>query len=292
MKRPRLEMPIDLPGVTETIHLGRYNQTAASGGLGEHSHGNAMEFCLLLRGRQTYLVGDEPYTLAGGDVFVTFPGETHGTGPLPQEKGVLYWLILELPSARQRLLNLPEAESAALVNALRSLPRRHFPGSSALRQHLDEVTRLWLGGPSSLKSLKLAHHLVGFLIALVETARSGLPFGNRAASLAPIRSYIAGHLEDPLPIALLAEHAGLSLSRFKARFREEHGMPPGEFVVRSRVSEAVRRLRETDQPITRIAFDLGFSSSQYFATVIKRYTLKSPSDVRRTAGRIAGQASA
>jgi AraC-like DNA-binding protein len=51
--------------------------------------------------------------------------------------------------------------------------------------------------------------------------------------------------------------------------------------LRARVVRAEQLLRETERPITHIAHDLGFSSSQYFATVMKRYTRLSPSALRR-----------
>jgi AraC-like DNA-binding protein len=87
-------------------------------------------------------------------------------------------------------------------------------------------------------------------------------------------------LDEPLPLPALAAKAGLSLPRFKASFKEQFGVPPGEYVLRARVAEAVRRLRTTPQPVTRIAFDLGFSSSQYFATVVKRYAGRTPRELR------------
>jgi AraC-like DNA-binding protein len=37
--------------------------------------------------------------------------------------------------------------------------------------------------------------------------------------------------------------------------------------------------------VTEVAYDLGFSSSQYFATVFKRYTLVNPSQFHRPKSR-------
>ncbi len=60
-------------------------------------------------------------------------------------------------------------------------------------------------------------------------------------------------------------------------------MPPGEFILRCKVEHARRLLAEEASPITEIAFRLGFSSSQYFATVFKRYTNMTPREARREA---------
>ena len=42
----------------------------------------------------------------------------------------------------------------------------------------------------------------------------------------------------PADVPALAAQAGLSEARFKVRFKEEVGIPPGEYVLRARVDEA------------------------------------------------------
>ena len=85
-------------------------------------------------------------------------------------------------------------------------------------------------------------------------------------------------------MAEMARRVGLSVPRFHARFKEQFGMPPAEYLLRAKVTEACRQLRETRQPITAIAYKLGFSSSQYFATVVKRYTGQTPRALRAARG--------
>jgi AraC-like DNA-binding protein len=51
-----------------------------------------------------------------------------------------------------------------------------------------------------------------------------------------------------------------------------------------RVEEARRRLASPGASITTISYELGFSSSQYFATVVKRYTGRTPGQLRAVAG--------
>jgi len=274
---PKLILPLEVPGLPGPLQLGRYNQTVAHAALDDHRHEGAIEICLLLRGRQTYVVHGRAYEMKGGDVFLTFPGEVHSTGARPQEKGVLYWLILGLPRPGGAL---PGPGGAALARALRTLPRRHFAGDWRLREHCDAIMRLQLGPRDPLRAAATWHHVTGFLLRVVALARA--PDGTRRpASLQPVLDHIERHLDQPLPLPELAARAGLSLPRFKARFKEAHGVPPGEYVLRARVARARQLLRDTDLPITRIAFALGFSSSQYFATVLKRYTRQTPRALRQ-----------
>ncbi len=273
----KLILPLDVPGLPGPLQLGRYNQTAAHAALDAHRHEGAIEICLLLRGRQTYVVNGRAYEMKGGDVFLTFPGEVHSTGARPQEKGVLYWLILGLP---RRGGALPGPGGAALAQALRQLPRRHFAGDWRLQEHCDAIVRLQLGPPDPLRAAATWHHVSGFLLRVVGLACAD-DTTRRPASLRPVLDHIDRHLDQPLPLPELAAKAGLSLPRFKARFKDEHGVPPGEYVMRARVARAQQLLRNTNLPITQIAFPLGFPSSQYFATVMKRYLRQTPRALRQ-----------
>ena len=51
--------------------------------------------------------------------------------------------------------------------------------------------------------------------------------------------------------------------------------------IRLRIERARLLLAETDMPITMIAADLGYSSSQHFATSFRRDTGTTPSRYRR-----------
>jgi AraC-like DNA-binding protein len=259
------------------LQLGRYNYISAKSGLREHRHRSAIEICFLVKGRQTYRVGGEYHSLRGGDVFVTFPDETHSTGGLPEGKGILYWMVLAMPEKGRSFLGLPDQEGAALARALRGLGRRHFRGSPKMKEHLDAFTRIFHESRGALRSCAMTNHAAAFLLEVLACER--MPDSAKPArSLAPVLEHIRSNPGEALGIPELARRAGFSEARFKARFKQETGIPPGEFVLRTRIDEARRRLIAGRDPITRIAFDLGFSSSQYFATVFRRFTGMSPSE--------------
>ena len=89
--------------------------------------------------------------------------------------------------------------------------------------------------------------------------------------------YIDDHLLDGLSIERLADLINLSTSRFKHRFKKEVGIPPGEFIARKKVAFAKDHYRQYTS-IQSLAFSLGFSSSNYFASVFKKFTGSTPSD--------------
>jgi AraC-like DNA-binding protein len=89
------------------------------------------------------------------------------------------------------------------------------------------------------------------------------------------------HLHESLSLKRLAGLVGLSPSHFLARFRREFGVPPSDYVWRLKISRAMELLKQPNASITQIAFNLGFSSSQHFATAFKRYAGINPARYRR-----------
>jgi AraC-like DNA-binding protein len=86
-------------------------------------------------------------------------------------------------------------------------------------------------------------------------------------------------------LAELAAEAELSPSRFKSKFKAQIGIAPHEFILRCKMEAAKQMFLERRKTGTDTAMDLGFSSSQYFATVFRRFTRQTPIEfcVRRSA---------
>lgn len=91
-------------------------------------------------------------------------------------------------------------------------------------------------------------------------------------------------LADPaenFTVGEMADSIGLNPGVFGKKFRKETGMSPADFVRRVKLEESVRLMREESRNVTETAYSLGFSSSQYFATIFKKYFGRTPKEFRK-----------
>jgi transcriptional regulator GlxA family with amidase domain len=92
------------------------------------------------------------------------------------------------------------------------------------------------------------------------------------ATTAATRDWALEELHRSLPLAELAAHARMSVRTFCRRFRDEVGMPPGQWLTQQRVGHARRLLETTDLPVDQVAAQAGFGTAvslrQHLATTI------------------------
>lgn len=93
---------------------------------------------------------------------------------------------------------------------------------------------------------------------------------------------IAGHLDAPLPLAVLAETASLSPFHFHRVYRAIAGETVQETLRRVRMMRAGYQLRLDQRSVTDIALDAGYESSEGFARAFRQSFGIAPSLYRRT----------
>jgi transcriptional regulator GlxA family with amidase domain len=108
-------------------------------------------------------------------------------------------------------------------------------------------------------------------------------------SLEPTRSWAAERLSEPLDVAAMARHAGVSSRTCARRFREDAGTTPLQWLLARRVLEARRLLEESELPVETIAWRCGFGSAVSLRDHFRRATATTPTAYRRTFA-VVGQA--
>ena len=101
-------------------------------------------------------------------------------------------------------------------------------------------------------------------------------------SLERTRRWILEHLNEPLTVDMLAQHASVSRRTFARRFAAETGTTPLQWILAQRVLLARRLLETTDEPIARVASLAGFGDPLSLRQHFARATETSPVAYRRT----------
>jgi transcriptional regulator GlxA family with amidase domain len=78
----------------------------------------------------------------------------------------------------------------------------------------------------------------------------------------------------------LAEASGISQAHFARCFKQAFGIPPHRYLLTRRIERATALLRDTDLPVTEIAFQTGWQSLGTFGRIFRDITGQSPSESR------------
>ena len=103
----------------------------------------------------------------------------------------------------------------------------------------------------------------------------------RREGLRELQAYIDAHPADDLSVAALARRVSMSPRHFSRVFTQQTGMPPGQYVERSRAQAARRLLELTDDAQDRIARASGLGTPETLYRVFRRHWRVAPGDYRR-----------
>jgi len=126
----------------------------------------------------------------------------------------------------------------------------------------------------------------GAVIGLIATIQKHPGLSHLSALGGEIRAvveHIQAHLGEPLRISALARLAGISARQIERRFHSATGMSPTDFIVRARLAEACRLLRETASAIGQIALETGFYDQSALTRLFRKHLGMTPGEFRRPA---------
>jgi AraC-like DNA-binding protein len=83
--------------------------------------------------------------------------------------------------------------------------------------------------------------------------------------------WIENHLGSGIALPELAAISGFSVWYMQTVFRATTGMAIGRYIRERKLTEAVYRLRQTDNRVLDIAVEFGFNSQSQFTTLFKKY---------------------
>jgi len=245
----------------------------------------------LAKGRTRWQIDGSEFDVMEGDLVWILPGQLFNGIESSEGIPIRVEMIEALSGSRSdtmvilERLGVPAADAPLLEQALVLPERQKVHGGEPLKSLFGDLVRRGHGR----SSLEVLHHRAGLLRFL-----TGLACGNLSGEVEP-DGFLSGserrverfleeleaRCEDEWSLELMAITAGLKRSRFGLICRRLTGESPMVFLNRLRIRKGRRMLRETELPVTRVAFDCGFSSSQYFAKMFRRFQGMEPSHYRK-----------
>lgn len=90
-------------------------------------------------------------------------------------------------------------------------------------------------------------------------------------------AYIEKNLHEEIPQSKVADHCGMTPFQFSRQFKQTYGVTFQEFVIRRRITEAVRLLKNPSASVTDVCYTVGFRDLSYFTRTFRRYVGMTPS---------------
>lgn len=113
--------------------------------------------------------------------------------------------------------------------------------------------------------------------AIPEENRIRGPRGQGPLTLGPALSYVESSYRGKISSAAAAERCGLTPFQFSRLFKETYGLTFREYVLRFRIREACRLLKNPNAQVADVAHLVGFGDPSYFGKMFRRFTNMSPS---------------
>jgi transcriptional regulator GlxA family with amidase domain len=98
--------------------------------------------------------------------------------------------------------------------------------------------------------------------------------------LAPLRTWLLGHLTEPIDLDTIAGSAGMSRRTLVRRFREETGTSPMAWLTDARLDRARELLELTDEPVENLGRLTGLGSPASMRAIFHRRLGTSPYEYR------------
>lgn len=255
---------------------------------GLHAH-EFTEIVIITAGCGVHMTGKETYPLNAGDAFVIGGSRQHDYHSM--ERLCLVNILFQPEKLNLRTFDLRTLPGYHALFTLEPAWRRRHQFNGRLRltpaelsvvmAFVDLLEEELVTRASGFKFMATASfmQIVGYLSRCYARAKNS---DSRALlRIGAAISHLETNHQEPIDLDQLARIAHMSNRNFIRSFQAAMGSSPIAYVIQLRVNRGASLLRRTESSVTEIAFQVGFTDSNYFARQFRKLLGVTPSQYRQ-----------
>lgn len=234
-----------------------------------HFHSN-IEIAYCFSGKQTIKIGENRYTLKGGDAAIIFPNIVHEYIEYPDSGSEQTEVIAVV--VNNKLI------AGAIAGFLSNSPKNPIVENELISENVRFAFKKVLDSKNDMALLGWTYIILSELLDVVTLTPS-----DKDLELAPkIIDYIDANFKEPLSINHLANVFGYSPSYIAHVFCDQLKIPFRTYLGSVRSEYAATLIKTTQKNLTEIAYDSGFLSLNTFCRCFKKHFFMTPSQYKKT----------
>ncbi|SLM61637.1 MULTISPECIES: HTH-type transcriptional activator RhaS [Dickeya] len=247
------------------------------GAFPEHYH-DFWEIVLVEQGAGVHVFNDQPFALCSGAVFFVRDNDRH---LFEQVESLHLTNVLYRSPRGFRFLSdiapfLPYGANGEWLG--------QWQVNTATQQQVKQLIMQLAALSASDKAEHVATSESLFLQILVLLRQKCFRTeadGSEQQGIQALLGWLQHNFCDDVDWETLADRFSLSLRTLHRQLKQHTGMTPQRYLNRLRLLEARRRLQQSDDSITTIAHDCGFSDSNHFSTQFRKAFSLAPKALRQ-----------
>jgi len=239
-------------------------------------------------GRFGWMVDDKNYVLFPGDLAIVLPGQRFGGEKDFLDLGTVVWLHLDVHSAGPAGKQKNNNWCVFTESEWRAISRILFMNPGTVLSRVKEIGTVLQTMQVELLSQEIGfitrtNHLIHELMILATRQLTQQNSSRRdfPQSFMKLEQALRENLLHQWTVDEMAALMALGATAFSEKVKSFTGFSPLNYLINIRISEAIRLLKQSGRSVTDIALDVGFYSSQHFATTFKKLTGYTPSEFRK-----------
>lgn len=250
-----------------------------------------IEFILMEEGTANFQIGTSNYTITTGEALFIPSGQLHAAFPIGQEFFRFYAIVFDHKLVSSFSYDSIQSNYIDTLSTYINDQQAVFRSSHSWQKNIVSSLRMIVQkAETQEKAYELA--IKAQLYTILYEVYNHLPQTSKQQTfhtsdteklnrLKQVLTYIEEHYQAKIQISVLYEQIQMSEGHFYRFFKSVVQMSPIEYINTLRINKAAKLLKETNQKIIDISFEVGFDNTSYFIKTFKRQKKCTPSEFRR-----------